>query len=83
MYFGHMSQLIYESDSDTPDVPIISYTEALDFLEGLRLFRLQTLMLIDGKASSYRVYYIGKSGIWKGYKAWLVAHSSKQQSRVF
>ena len=30
----------YESDSDTPDVPIISYTKALDFLEGLRLFRL-------------------------------------------
>ena len=32
---------LYESDSDTPDVPIISYTEALDFLAGLRLFRLQ------------------------------------------
>ena len=27
---------LYESDSDTPDVPIISDTEALDLLEGLR-----------------------------------------------
>ena len=29
---------LYESDSDTPDVPVISYTEALTFLAGLRLF---------------------------------------------
>ena len=35
---------LHESDSeagDTPDVPIISYTAALEFLDGLRLFRLQ------------------------------------------
>jgi len=35
---------LHESDSepgDTPDVPSISYTAALEFLDGLRLFRLQ------------------------------------------
>jgi len=37
-----MSQLPHTTEAgDTPDVPIISYTAALEFLDGLRLFRLQ------------------------------------------
>ena len=63
----------YESDSDTPDVPIMSYTEALDFLEGLRLFRLQNPHVnrqkgeqLQGQLYREKLVWLGKSGILKG-----------------
>ena len=67
----------------TTDVPIISYKAAPDFLEGLVSFVFKTLMLIDRRASSLRLFYIGKSGILRVFKASLGAHSNKQQSWVF
>jgi len=65
---------------DTPDVPIASYTAALQFLDGLRLFRLQNPHVNRQKGEQLEALLYREKWV---YKAWLMAHSNKQQLRVF
>ena len=60
----HYIQVIAIEAGDTPDVPIISYTAALEFRDGLRLFRLQNPHVNRQKGEQLEaVLYRGKRDI--------------------
>jgi len=79
--------LLQGSDSNPEgiqDVPIISYQAALEGLETLRLFLLQSPRKPTARrADAWRLFCIEKSGILRLYKARLGVHTIRLLSRGF